>query len=79
MTVMRQFVGESEVRMISFLLDKMYLKVRNGFEEGMFFRVFIGAPPGDSLTPVLFTIYLRGRDEVRKKHPPKRYYGIDPC
>ena len=49
---------EDERRLIAFLLSKTTLKVKIGNSIGEMFETSIGTPQGDTLSPILFLIYL---------------------
>ena len=49
---------EDERRLIAFLLSKTTLKVKIGNSIGEMFEISLGTPQGDTLSPILFLIYL---------------------
>ena len=55
---LQTFVDESELRMIRFLLVDTSLQPRISTGDCLAFATTIGTPQGDSLSPVLFTVYL---------------------
>ena len=55
---LKTFIGESELRMIRLLLADTSLEPRLSTGDCHAFATSIGAPQGDSLSPVLFTVYL---------------------
>ena len=73
---LQTFLGESELRMIRFLLADTSLQPRLSTGDCLAFATTIGTPQGDSLSPVLFTVYLEAalRDlrsrRARQKMPP---------
>ena len=52
------FLGESDLRMIRLLVTDTSLEPRLSTGECHAFATSIGTPQGDSLSPVLFTLYL---------------------
>jgi len=58
MSVLASFLPEDEVRIIAYLLKKTTLAVTLPSALGEEFRTTRGTPQGDSLSPVLFVIYL---------------------
>ena len=72
MVILQSFLDESEVRMIRFLLAATSLEPRLSTEECIAFATTIGTPQGDSLSPVLFTIYLEAAlRDLRSRLPPR--------
>ena len=72
MVILQSFLDESEVRMIRFLLAATSLEPRLSTEECLAFATTIGTPQGDSLSPVLFTIYLEAAlRDLRSRLPPR--------
>src|SRR5690349_14911008 len=55
---LRTILGESEYRIITYLLSDTTLQVRIRGYLGKEFRTTIGTPQGDALSPALFIIYL---------------------
>ncbi|XP_029657695.1 uncharacterized protein LOC115231953 [Octopus sinensis] len=58
MRVLRSFLDEDAIRMIQVLLAKTDLTVRLGTTSSRSFPTNVGTPQGDSLSPLLFVIYL---------------------
>ena len=56
--MLQTFVDDSELRMIRFLLADTSLQPRLSTGDCLAFTTTIGTPQGDSLSPVLFTVYL---------------------
>ena len=71
LTVLLDILEESEVKIIAFLLDEMRLKVRNKNEFGEEFLTNVGSPQGDSLSPILFIIYLEAALKSCRNHFPR--------
>ena len=72
MVILQSFLDESEVRMIRFLLAATSLEPRLSTEECLAFATTIGTPQGDSLSPVLLTIYLEAAlRDLRSRLPPR--------
>jgi len=70
--VLETFLDNDEVRMIRVLLSNTHMSVRVGKESSGKFHTTIGTPQGDSLSPVLFIIYLEAAlREVRLASPPR--------
>ena len=70
MEIVSSFLEEDEVRLIRYLLADTYLSVRIGCELSESFQSANGTPQGDSLSPVLFIIYLEAAlRSVRDKYP----------
>ncbi|GFS01346.1 very-long-chain enoyl-CoA reductase [Elysia marginata] len=59
LTILKEIVEVYELRIIQFLLSETTLDVKvNGCTQETPFTTIIGTPQGDSLSPVLFIIYL---------------------
>ena len=56
--VLQSFLDEPELRMIRFLLAATSLEPRLSTGDCHAFSSTVGTPQGDSLSPVLFTVYL---------------------
>ena len=70
--IVSSFLEEDEVRLIRCLLADTYLRVRVGCELSESFQYTNGMPQGDSLSPVLFVIYLEAPlCIIRDKSPPR--------
>ena len=70
--VLQSFLDEPELRMIRFLLAATSLEPRLSTGECHAFASTIGTPQGDSLSPVLFTVYLEAAlRDLRSRLPPK--------
>ena len=69
--MVKSIVDEDEHRLIQFLLSGAVIDTRiNGTSTSKPFTSNVGTPQGDSLSPVLFTIYLEHTlKEVRPKLP----------
>ena len=65
--ILREIIEEDELRIIRFLLSDTIINTRiNSATKEKPFESKIGSPPGDSLSPVLFSIYLENAlKEVR--------------
>ena len=68
--ILRTFLGESEMRMIRLLLADTSLEPRLSTGECHAFATYIGTPQGDSLSPVLFTVYLEAARSARPSVAP---------
>ena len=68
----RSFLGESELRMIRFLLADTSLQPRLSTGDCIAFATTIGTPQGDSLSPVLFTVYLEAALRDLRSRLPTR-------
>ena len=70
---LQTFLDESELRMIRFLLADTSLQPRLSTGNCMAFATNIGTPQGDSLSPVLFIVYLEAalRDLNRSRLPTR--------
>ncbi|GFS00036.1 endonuclease-reverse transcriptase [Elysia marginata] len=56
---LREIINEDELRIVQFLLCKTTLDVKiNGINTTQLFTTNVGTPQGDSLSPVLFIVYL---------------------
>ena len=69
--ILEPIIHEDQLRLIHFLLynTKMTTKIK-GAKENMSFLSNIGTPQGDSLSPVLFIIYLEhALKEIRATFP----------
>ncbi|GFR85440.1 very-long-chain enoyl-CoA reductase [Elysia marginata] len=54
-----EIINEDELRIVQFLLSKTTLDVKiNGTNTTQLFTTNVGTPQGDSLSPVLFIVYL---------------------
>ena len=70
--VLQSFLDEPELRMIRFLLAATSLEPRLSTGDCHAFASTIGTPQGDSLSPVLFTIYLEAAlRDLRSRLPPR--------
>ena len=70
--VLQSFIDEPELRMIRFLLAATSLEPRLSTGDCHAFASTIGTPQGDSLSPVLFTVYLEAAlRDVRSRLPPR--------
>ncbi|XP_065197641.1 uncharacterized protein LOC135829165 [Sycon ciliatum] len=68
MDVVQRFLEEDEVRLIRYLISDTNLAVRLGTETSSSFSTNIGTPQGDSLSPILFVIYLEAAlQDVRQR------------
>jgi len=56
--VLSSFLPEDEVRLIRLLIADTKLAVRVGSDLSDYFTTTIGTPQGDSISPVLFIVYL---------------------
>ena len=70
--VLQSFLDEPELRMIRFLLAATSLEPRLSTGDCHAFASTIGTPQGDSLSPVLFTVYLEAAlRDLRSRLPPR--------
>ena len=69
---LQSFLGESELRIIRFLLADTSLQPRLSTGDCMAFATTIGTPQGDSLSPVLFTVYLEAALRDLRSRLPTR-------
>ena len=69
---LQTFVDESELRMIRFLLADTSLQPRLSTGDCLAFATTIGTPQGDSLSPVLFTVYLEAALRDLRSRLPTR-------
>ena len=69
---LQTFLDESELRMIRFLLADTSLQPRLTTGDCMAFATNIGTPQGDSLSPVLFTVYLEAALRDLRSRLPTR-------
>ena len=70
--VLQSFLDEPELRMICFLLAPTSLEPRLSTGDCHAFASTIGTPQGDSLSPVLFTVYLEAAlRDLRSRLPPR--------
>ena len=72
LTVLETFVNDSELRIIRMLLADTTLKPRLKRGKGSTFDTTIGTPQGDSLSPVLFVIYLEAALPDLRHNLPQR-------
>ncbi|XP_029654042.1 uncharacterized protein LOC115227307 [Octopus sinensis] len=56
--VLKNIIDEDSLRMIHMLLSETQLLVRIGPKESRLFPTNVGTPQGDTLSPILFIIYL---------------------
>ena len=69
----QSFLDEPELRMIRFLIAATSLEPRLSTGDCHAFASTIGTPQGDSLSPVLFTVYLEtALRDLRPLLPPSR-------
>ena len=76
--ILKTIIKEDELRIIRFLLSNTEINTKiNGSSKAMPFMSNVGTPQGDSLSPVLFTIYLENAlREIRTTLPePNSSYG----
>ena len=64
--------NEDELRILRYLLSNTKLKVKIEGEVGNEFETIIGTPQGDSLSPVLFLIYL---ENILRTFPHKELFN----
>ena len=70
--VLQSFLDEPELRMIRFLLAATSLEPRLSTGDCHAFASTVGTPQGDSLSPVLFTVYLEAAlRDLRSRLPPR--------
>ena len=70
--VLQSFLHEPELRMIRSLLAATSLEPRLSTGDCHAFASTIGTPQGDSLSPVLFTVYLEAAlRDLRSRLPPR--------
>ncbi|GFR69344.1 endonuclease-reverse transcriptase [Elysia marginata] len=71
---LREIINEDELRIVQFLLSKTTLDVKiNGTSTTQLFTTNVGTPQGDSLSPVLFIVYLENAlRNARSKETPKQ-------
>ena len=70
--VLQSFLDEPELRTIRFLLAATSLEPRLSTGECHAFASTNGTPQGDSLSPVLFTVYLEAAlRDLRSRLPPR--------
>lgn len=72
LAVLESFLPEDEIRLIRLLLSKTMLSLRSGHTTLRPFESNTGTPQGDSLSPILFVIYLEAalRDVARELQVP---------
>ena len=70
--ILQTFLGESEMRIIRLLLADTSLEPRLSTGECHAFATSIGTPQGDSLSPVLFTVYLEAALRDLRSRLPTR-------
>ena len=71
LTIMENIIMEDELRLVRFLLSETWINTKvNGATTQTPFLSNIGTPQGDSLSPVLFVVYLEhALKDVRKSLP----------
>ena len=78
LTILESFLGSDEVRIIQLLITNTTLKARVKHAESSAFPTTTGTPQGDSLSPVLFIIYLEAAlREVIANLPPRPVHDTD--
>ncbi len=70
--VLQSFLDEPELRMIRFLLAATSFEPRLSTGDCHAFASTIGTPQGDSLSPVLFTVYLEAALRDLRSRLPSR-------
>ncbi|GFS02259.1 endonuclease-reverse transcriptase [Elysia marginata] len=82
---LREIINEDELRLAQFLLSKTTLDAKiNGTNTTQLFTTNVGTPQGDSLSPVLFIVYLenalrnaRSNETPQQVLPNKIIYADD--
>ena len=71
LNILETIIEEDELRLVRFLLSNTCLNIRiGGTKEEKKFTSNIGTPQGDSLSPILFGVYLENAlKEVRPLLP----------
>ena len=71
LNILETIIEEDELRLVRFLLSNTCLNIRiGGTKEEKKFTSNIGTPQGDSLSPILFVVYLENAlKEVRPLLP----------
>ena len=72
MEILETFLNESELRMIRQLLADTTLEPRLTKGSYAAFNTTIGTPQGDSLSPVLFIVYLEAALRDQRQMLPQR-------
>ena len=72
LTVLETFVNDSELRLIRMLLAETTLQPIPKRSKGSWFATAIGTPQGDSMSPVLFVIYLEAALRDLRHNLPQR-------
>ena len=77
MSVLKEVVNEDELRLIQYLLSETKLHVRLRKTASPTFPTTIDTPHGDSLSPVLFTVYLEAAlRQLRKEAAPRPHADL---
>ena len=74
MSVLKEVVNEDGLRLIQYQLSGTKLHVRLRKTSSPTFPTTIGTPQGDSLSPVLFTVYLEAALQQLRKEAAQRPY-----
>ena len=71
--ILEQFLEEDEIRLVQFLLSNTNISIKvNGATQELPFLSNIGTPQGDSLSPVLFILYLEAALKEIRELPDKK-------
>ena len=65
LNILETIIEQDELRLVRFLLSNTCLNIRiGGTKKEKKFTSNIGTPQGDSLSPILFVVYLENADDV---------------
>ena len=71
--ILETFLDEDEIRLVQFLLSNTNISIKvNGATQELPFLSNIGTPQGDSLSPVLFILYLEAALKEIRDLPDKK-------